>query len=299
MLAGFFAVAACAPRPPELVVPVGTVWNPAGWIVTDLGVDQGSRAGIVVLDLRRQRGADVPGYQLDFLGNGQLPLSLPIAPRTAPTGCDLTDRALTGLLAGTAREAVTLDFGRDSLWPLERQAVGTLGLPSIARQMVVVEMARRRVAFLPTGETAADRWSVDWTSVSVEDDRLEAWIQAGRGDSVKALLDFGALPVSALATPLRFATLTARQPSDEQNRRLHFPVCGDTITVVVAPSAVPLVIGAQRLGRTEIGVVVSAPAWVDAAAWPSGAELILGSDVLAKRGPVVIDVQQKRIGWVR
>lgn len=299
VLAGILVMAACAPRPPELVVPMGTVWNPAGWIVADLGVEQGSRAGIVVLDLRRQRGTDVPAYQLDFLGNGQLPLSPPIALRTAPTGCDLTDRALTGLLAGTAREAVRLDFGRDSLWPLERQTVGTLGLPSIARQTVVLDLGRHRAAFLPTGLASIGGRRVEWSGVTVDDDQLHAWVQVAPGDSVRTLLDFGTLPVPALASPRRFTSLTGQEPTDERNRRAAYPACGDTIVVALAPSAVPLSIGPRRLGRTEVGVIVRAPAWMNADAWPAGAELILGSAVLAGREAVVIQVERKRIGWVR
>ncbi len=298
-VAGCVVAGACAPASPAVVVPSTAVWHPAAWVQVADSSGPWSRVGIVMRDVRRGAGADAPFYQLDFSGNGQRPLGLPIVVRSTAESCELSGRKLTGLRADTPAERITLDFGGDSLLGATNLSIGTLGLPSIAAQTVVLDMLHHRMAIVPRDGGAVEDRRVRWSAAMLEDDRLLVQVSAEAREPIRAILDLGTLPFPALASAERWTMLTGRRASDPRNRVVRVPACGGQLTIVLAPPTSPLRLGSLRLAVGEIATIVDAPASLDVSAWPRSADLMLGAEAIAREGVVVIEMARGRVGVVR
>lgn len=277
------------------LLPVPTPWQPLGWLSASADTVPLPRAALM---LRDPRPTPIPRlYQLDFAGNGQRPAGFP----EPPTGsaCPETAPKIAGLLAGQPTDGYRIVFSRDTL-AADATEIGTLGLLSVAIGIAVVDAPQHRFAVVPALTAVADDpRRVRWTRVQVVDDRLVAALAMPRGGTAKALLDTGLLPVPALVRPDLWRRWTGRAPEDPRNVRLALQLCGDSVTVAIAPSRVQLRLGEERLALPQLAVLLSAPPSRAVEAWPEQVDLMLGAQAWLGRRMVLLDVRQARIGVVR
>lgn len=304
------AALGCGKRPVSVVpadLPVD--WQPFRWVELTIGTVPVSRAAVLVGSTDRAlryesdgaaaagaggSGAPINQLHLDFGFSATdafgIPLltadSLPTDPRT-PT-----------LFRATVR---SLGRRGDTLGVAPRLRLGTVGLLFYGVRGLLIDQVEHRIgtlrgtATLPASLT--DRMA--WADAKEAVGRLEVSIADARGPLGALWYDPGSSLVPLLVDGATWARLSGRSPDDRGTRRLVFPVGGDSVVLVGAPTARPFALGAIPLGTVTVWRVGSAPAGSRPDRFPDGVVGTIGNPLFEDARMIYVDVRRGRLGVIR
>jgi hypothetical protein len=111
--------------------------------------------------------------------------------------------------------------------------------------------------------------------------------------------DPGSSLVPLLLTAPAWRELTGRATSDPANRRLVFPVVGDSVVLVGAPVIDGLTLGGISLGGVVGYLVLSGPSDQRPDRFPEGVVGVIGNQAFERARLLYVNVRSRRLGFLR
>lgn len=295
-------VVGCAKGPkvvPELAtLPVD--WEPFRWVDVLIGTTTVHRAAMLVdVADRTVSGAVEPGFdnpmQLDFgfagIGTSGVPLRL-LEPIT--TDSATMPRVLVGRLSRLGPREDSVGLGRVF-------RLGTLGLLFYGNRGLIIDQVGQRLgaprAGAPLPASVTDR--MRWTEARERNGRLELpflWRSTSLGNLV---YDPGSSLVPVVLEPEAWRQVTGRRGDEPDNLRLAFPTAGDSLILVGAKPAGPLVLGAISFDDVAVYFAQSGPPALARPPLGAGVVGVVGNQLFQGYRLVYVSVRAGRLGVLR
>jgi hypothetical protein len=289
---------------PATVVPASLEvdWQPFRWAEVEIGANLVRRASILVetsdpvLLLERQhRDSSVVQMQLDFGFAGIGSFGIPLR-AFEPTVTD-PERAKR-VAAGRIGRLGNRD---DSTGVTSAHRLGTLGLLFFTIKGLLIDQAAQRLGAPRAGTTlpAALTDRMSWSDGREVDAR---WLMplVWRGDRLGEMwYDPGSSLVPLLVSAPVWRVLTGRTGGESENWRLVFPVPGDSLVLVGAPTAAPLTLGTIPLGIVSVYHVAAGRPGSRPDQFAADVVGVIGNQLFERYRLLYFNVRGKRFGVIR
>ena len=281
-------------------LPVGLPWTPFYWV---RAVTDSARFDHAAMLFRLQvRPSGPPSIvQLDLGGSGGMPDGFPLPARDFGSVPPLRRGQLYGLLGSEPRLELTGASGDSALTRWRESDVGTVGLPNYISQALILDFPNRRLASIPPPQSLEALLGPGVITIPLERgrfDRAVVHVSTGTGQVYQALLDTGLSPFSLWTTREIWERLTGRSGPGPGTHRYRINNRRGGVVFVGARPEQELRIGAWRLEPKEVVYLERGPVGASIEEWQSGIQVVLGATSWARRGVLLLDPAQHRVGIV-
>ena len=290
----------CSRPPVSAVLPASLPWTPFYWV---RAVTDSARFDHAAMLFRLQvRPAGPPSIvQLDLGGSGSMPDGFPLPGRDFRGMPPLRGGQLYGLLGSEPRLELTGASGDSALTRWRESEVGTVGLPNYISQALILDFPNRRLAAIPPPPSLETLLGPAVVTIPLERgrfDRAVVPLSTTTGQVYQALLDTGLSPFSLWTTREIWERLTGRPGPGPGTRRYRINNRRGAMVFVGAGPEAELRLGAWRLEPREVVYLERGPVGAAIEEWQSGIQAVLGARLWARRGVLLLDLAQHRVGIV-
>lgn len=277
-------MAGCHAAPPPLVLPEDLPWRSFRYVDAAVGDTVLRRVSLVVPTRFREQG---PLYDLhlDLGANGLGAFGVPFL-KFAPDSAHSDSLTLTGRVAALGNRDDSTGAGPTSA------RIGTLGVVSLERSPVLIDLERQRVAVLPAGARlpqALDS-AITWAPLHYRNGRV--FLPVSFGTETRSLfLDTGSSLVPLWLDNATWGKVTREGAA----ATVGLPAVPRTLSLARRPLRDVPRVGTIALGVREAWTMTDGPPLARFAEWPFPLDGLVGLGAFRSQ-LLVLDIRRARLG---